>query len=78
MTGGELDLTVNVSAGPGRIPSPILVVSGYDRTAPPTVTIDGHTAEPDAEIYASVDTTTKQAWITFAAGWTGQQSITVR
>jgi hypothetical protein len=79
MAAGELDLTVNVSAaGTGRVPVPILVVSGYDRTAPPTVTIDGRTAEPDAEIYASVDTTKKQAWITFAGGWTGQQSISVR
>jgi hypothetical protein len=79
MTGGELDLTVNVtSTAPRRVPSPILVVSGYEKTAPPTVTIDGRAAAADAEIYASVDPTRKTAWITFPGGWAGQQTITVR
>lgn len=76
MSGGALDLTVDVSAG--RVAAPVLAVAGYDKAAPPTVTIDGRKSEADRDFYASVDTAKKTLWLTFPGGWAGKQTIIVR
>jgi hypothetical protein len=73
---GVLAFTAQV--GSGRLETPVIVVSGYSSAEAPTVTIAGHKATPDVDYYASVDTKTKSAWVTFPAGWSGNQTVEIR
>jgi hypothetical protein len=54
------------------------VVSGYTSSTLPGVKIDGAAKTADVDYLMSLDTASKQVWITFRPGWSGAHDIEIQ
>ena len=74
--GDALELQATVRTG--TVKSPVLVIAGYSKASAPAVTLNGRNAVADVDYFLSLDSATRQVWITFRAGWTGTVRLGVR
>ena len=61
----------------GALTAPVLVVSEYAKASKPTVRVNGATLEHARDYFASLDTERGKLWLTFVAGWSGEQTIEI-
>lgn len=78
MTAAGDAVKFDVSVSSGTLAAPILVINGYAKSTPPSVTVDGCTGVADADYFLSLDATNKRVWVTFRNGWTGTRSVEVK
>jgi hypothetical protein len=61
----------------GALKSPLLIVTGFTGSTPPSVTLDGAAQRADIDYFMSVDAKSQQLWITLRGALSGSHEISV-
>ena len=75
-TDNALNFKVLVSRG--VLHNPVLAIRNYTAATEPKISQDGKALVPGVDFFASVDSASKVAYVTFHNGWTGTQNYELK